>query len=233
MQLLGAKAGEKRTVNVDFPADFVTPQLSGKKGTYEVEVVEVKEHILPAIDDAFAKSFDAENLEKLREGVRSDLQNELNLRDKRNIRSQIVKHLLEQVSVELPETQVLEETRHVVYDIVSDQQKRGVPKEIIDQKKEEIYNAANVTGKERVKAAYIFRRIAEKEGIRVADAEFNTRVVALAQNYQMAPQKFLQELQKRDGVDDIVQQILHEKVVDFLQEHAKVEDVPAQPKAEA
>ncbi|HEY0455893.1 MAG TPA: trigger factor [Verrucomicrobiae bacterium] len=233
MQLLGAKAGEKRTVNVDFPADFVTPQLSGKKGNYEVEVVEVKEHILPAIDDAFAKSFDAENLEKLREGVRSDLQNELNLRDKRNIRSQIVKHLLEQVSVELPETQVLEETRHVVYDIVSDQQKRGVPKEIIDQKKEEIYNAANVTGKERVKAAYIFRRIAEKEGIRVADAEFNTRVVALAQNYQMAPQKFLQELQKRDGVDDIVQQILHEKVVDFLQEHAKVEDVPAQPKAEA
>lgn len=43
MQLLGAKAGDKRTVNVDFPADFVTPQLAGKKATYEVEVVEVKE----------------------------------------------------------------------------------------------------------------------------------------------------------------------------------------------
>ena len=40
---MGAKAGDKRTVNVDFPADFVTPQLAGKKGVYEVEVVEVKE----------------------------------------------------------------------------------------------------------------------------------------------------------------------------------------------
>jgi trigger factor len=42
-QLIGAQAGDKRTVNVDFPADFVTPQLQGKKGVYEVELVEVKE----------------------------------------------------------------------------------------------------------------------------------------------------------------------------------------------
>ena len=47
-QLIGAKAGDKRTVNVDFPADFVTKQLAGKKGVYEVEVVEVKEKSLPA-----------------------------------------------------------------------------------------------------------------------------------------------------------------------------------------
>ena len=77
-QLTGAKAGDKRTVNVDFPADFVTPQLAGKKGSYEVEVVEIKEKILPVLDDVFAKSYGAENLEKLREGVRRDLENELN-----------------------------------------------------------------------------------------------------------------------------------------------------------
>src|SRR5580765_4350446 len=47
-QILGAKAGDKRTVNVDFPADFVTPQLAGKKGVYEVELFEVKEKVLPA-----------------------------------------------------------------------------------------------------------------------------------------------------------------------------------------
>ncbi len=76
-QLLGAKAGEKRTVNVEFPADFVTPQLAGKKGVYEVEVVEVKEKSLPALDEAFAKAYGAESLEKLRAGVRKDLENEL------------------------------------------------------------------------------------------------------------------------------------------------------------
>lgn len=225
-QLEGAKAGDKRTVNVDFPQDFVTPQLAGKKGTYEVEVVEVKERILPPIDDAFAKSFGAENLEKLREGVRSDLQNELNHRQKRNIRNQLVKELLGKVTFDLPETQVQHETRNVVYEIVSENQKRGIPKEMIDQQKEQIYTASSDTAKERVKAAYVFQKIAEKEGIRVTRDELNTRILALAQAYQMTPQKFVQELEKRDGLTEIHQQMLHEKVVDYLQEHAKLTDVP-------
>src|SRR5947209_8615179 len=55
-QLIGAKAGEKRTVTIDFPQDFVTTQLVGKKGVYEVEVVEVKERLLPELNDAFAQS---------------------------------------------------------------------------------------------------------------------------------------------------------------------------------
>src|SRR5262245_46048022 len=46
-QLVGAQAADKRTVTVEFPADFVTPQLAGKQGVYEVEVVEVKERTLP------------------------------------------------------------------------------------------------------------------------------------------------------------------------------------------
>ncbi len=77
-QLTGAKAGDKRTVNVDFPADFVTPQLAGLKGVFEVEVVEVKEKVLPPLDEAFAKAYGAESVETLRAGVRTDLENELN-----------------------------------------------------------------------------------------------------------------------------------------------------------
>ena len=98
-QLIGAKAGDQRTVNVDFPADFVTPQLAGKKGVFETEVVEIKEKSLPAIDDAFAKSFGAESLEKLRAGVRTDLENELNFKKNRDVRNQIVNKLLASVSL--------------------------------------------------------------------------------------------------------------------------------------
>ncbi|HUR46175.1 MAG TPA: trigger factor [Candidatus Saccharimonadales bacterium] len=231
MQLEGAKAGEKRTVNIDFPADFVTPELAGKKATYDVEVVEVKERNLPSLDDAFAKSYGAENLEKLREGVRSDLQNELNSRQKRSIRGQIVKELLGKMTFDLPETQVQQETRNVVYEIVSENQKRGIPKEVIDKQKDEIFNASTNTAKERVKASYVFQKIADKEGIRVSREELQGRIAILAQNYQMTPQKFMQELEKRDGLSEIYQQMVHEKVVDYLQEHAKIEDV--QPPAEA
>ncbi len=76
-QLLGARAGDKRAVTADFPADFATKELAGKKGNFDVEVVEVKEKVLPVMDDAFAKKYGAENLAKLHEGVRRDLENEL------------------------------------------------------------------------------------------------------------------------------------------------------------
>ena len=82
-------------MNVDFPADFVTTELAGKKGVYEVEVVEVKEKIMPAIDDAFAKKYGAENLEKLRAGVRRDLENELKYSQAKAVRGQIIRALLD------------------------------------------------------------------------------------------------------------------------------------------
>ena len=228
-QLIGAKGGDKRTVTVDFPADFVTREVAGKKGVYEVEVVEVKERILPPADDAFAKTYGADDLTKLRDGIRKDLQNELNLKQKRAVRAQLVEALLHKINFDLPESMVQHETRNVVYNIVSENQRRGIPKEVIDQQKDSIYAAANQTAKERVKAEFIFSKIAEKEGIRVNEQELNLRIVALAQTYNMAPEKFLKELRNREGgVEEVYAQLLHEKVVDFLHEHAKIEDVPAQ-----
>ena len=227
VQLIGANAGEKRTVNVDFPAEFVTPELAGKKAVYEVEVVEVKEKALPELTDVFAKTYGAESVEKLREGVRKDLQNEVNSRQKRSIRNQIVKTISERVSFDMPETTLQVEVRNVVYEMVSENQRRGVPKELIEEKKDELFNAASGIAKERLKISYLFHKISEKEGIRADQNEMNTRITLMAQANQMAPQKFLQELEKRGGVAEVYQQLIHEKVLDFLHENAKIEDVAA------
>ena len=108
-QLIGANAGDKRTVNVDFPADFVTRELQGKKGVYEVELVEVKEKVLPAFDDEFAKKYGAENLEVLKTGVRTDLENELKHSKAKSIRGQVIKALMDKVNFDLPETAALRE----------------------------------------------------------------------------------------------------------------------------
>jgi trigger factor len=129
-QLLGAKAGDQRTVTVDFPADFVTPQLAGKQGVYAVEVVEVREKVLPAADDTLAKGYGAESLEKLKEGVRRDLENELNYKNNKSVRNQLITALLQQVTFDLPESALASETRNVVYDIVRENQQRGVSQDI-------------------------------------------------------------------------------------------------------
>lgn len=230
-QLVGAKAGDKRTVNVDFPADFVTPQLANQKGVYEVEVVEVKEKVLPPLDDAFAKSFGAESLEKLRTGVRTDLENELNYKKTNSIKGQLVNQLLEKVSFDLPESVLKQETRNVVYDIVHENQKRGVAKELIEGQKDQIYNVAADTAKSRVKANFLLQKIAEKEDIKVSQEEVAQRIQNLAAMYQIPPEQFVKDLQKRNGVIEIYDQLAREKTLEFLQTNAQIEDVaPEAPK---
>ena len=226
-QLIGAKAGDHKTIEVDFPADFAPTELAGKKGIYAVELVEVKIRVIPPIDDDLARSFGAENVAALHEGVRADLQNERNLQIRRSIRNQVVRNLLDRIQVDLPDSNVQNETRNIVYDIVSQNQKRGVPKDIIEKEKEEIYSSAQKNAKERVKAMYIFGRIAEKEGIRITDEDLNTRLIAMSQAYKMAPDKLVKELQKSGGLEEVQQQLLHEKVIDFLHENARIEDGPA------
>ncbi len=225
-QLLGAKAGEHRTVTVDFPADFVTPQVAGKQGVFAVDVVEVKEKVLPAVDETFAKNYGAENLEKLRAGVRRDLDNELTYKQNRTIRNQLVRSLLNRVSFELPESSVAQETRNVVYDIVQENAKRGVSRETIEKQKEQIYSAATQGARERVKVAFLLQKIAEKEDIKVSQEEIGQRINTLAAMYQIPADKFLKDLQKRNGLIEIYDQIMNEKVIDFLQQNARIEDVP-------
>jgi trigger factor len=225
-QLVGAKAGEKRTVNVDFPPDFVTPQLAGKKGVYEVEVIEVKEKSLPPLDEALAKAYGAESLEKLQAGVRTDLENELNHKQSKTIRNELIRTLLDRVNFELPASAVAQETRNVVYDIVQENAKRGVSRSVIEQQKEQIYTAAAHGAKERVKVSFLLQKIAEKEDIKVSQEEIAKRVQFLAALYQIPAEQFLKDLQKRNGLIEVYDQIMNEKVIDMLQANAKIEDVP-------
>ena len=68
-------------------------------------------------------------------------------------------------------------------------------------------------------------RIAEKEGIKVSKEEITNRIGFLAKQNQVTPEKFFKQLQERDGIGEIQEQILTAKVLDFLQLHAKVEEV--------
>ncbi len=231
-QLFGAKAGDKRTVTVDFPADFVTPQLANLKGVYEVNILEIKELALPELNDAFAISYGAESLEKLREGVRRDLENELAYKKTQSIRNQVVEQLLGKVQFELPEGIVAEQTRNVVYEIVQENQKRGVPTELIEQQKEQIYSAASESAKARVKANFVLRKVAEKEAIKVSQEEVIQRITQLAGMNNISPDQFVKDLQKRNGIPQIYDQIATDKTIELLVSNAVIEDVtPEAPKA--
>jgi trigger factor len=230
-QLLGAKAGEKRTVAIDFPADFMLAPLAGKKGVYEVELVEIKEKVLPELNQKFAESWGAKDLDTLREGIRADLQNENNQTQNRKIRQQVANALLQSVQCELPESVVTAETREIVYGIVNENQQRGVSKEALDAEKDNIYASAHNAARSRIKAMFVFQKIAEKEGIRLEEPEILARIQSLAREHKMPVDKLIEELRKNHRVEEVIHRpILHDKVVDLLVQYAKIEDVPAPAK---
>ena len=225
-QLLGAKAGEKRTVTIEFPADFVTAQLAGKRGVYEVEVTEVKEKVLPPLDDELAKAYEAQSLEKLRQGVRRDLENELSHKRSNSIRNQLVQSLMGRVQFELPETSVAYETRNRIYDIVNANQRRGASREQIEEHKDRIASAATQDAKERVKLAFLIRRIAEKEDIKVSQDEIGRRVAQIAAVNQIPMEKLVKDLKERNAFIEIYDQVMTEKVMDLLERDAQLIEAP-------
>jgi trigger factor len=226
-QLIGANAGEKRTVIVTYPSDFVAQELAGKQGMYEVELVEVKEQVLPAADDEFAKSLGAENLEQVLQGVRKDLENDRKYQERRAMRDQLVSALLGRVNVDLPDALLEHETRNVVYDIVRANQERGVTKEAIDQRKDEIYTVASNSARERVKASILLRRVAEKESLEATPEEMSRRIMQLAMQSGVKPDRLAKQLKERGALGEIRQQVITEKVLDMLEQHAQIQEVPA------
>ena len=120
--------------------------------------------------------------------------------------------------------------KNVVYNIVQENTKRGVGRELIEKQKDEIYHAAATSAKERVKLAFLVQRIAEQEEIKVSQEEVLQRIQSLAAAYQIPPDKFIKDLQKRNGINELYDQIAHEKVLAFLENNAKIEDVPAAAK---
>lgn len=226
-QLLGAKVGDKRTVKVSFPADFVIKEIGGKEGEYEVEVVGLKEKKLPAVDEEFASTFGAENLTKLKEGVRADLGKELADKRRRSITDQLVSNLLARFSCELPDTMIQQETRNTVYDIVKSNADRGIPKEAMDEQKDQIYAVAANSAKERLRVRFAFERIAEAEKLEVTQEELTQRILLLAAAHRMKPKDLVKQMKKHNSLGEVRHQVLSGKVVKFLEDHARIETVPA------
>jgi len=230
--LIGSGKDDKKTVTVTIPDDFIYEELIGKEAKYEIEIVQVKEKSLPELDDAFAKGFGAESMDKLREGVENDLKNELEYSLKKSIRNQCVDKLLSAVNCDLPETIVNEATRAAVHNIVQQNHQRGVGKDIIEENKDRIYANAKADAEVRVRANYILSRIAEKEGIKVTDQELSRQIAAIAAQQKVKPQKLAQQLKDNGTLYQVQEEIMNGKVIDLLEEKAKVTEIDPKPEAE-
>jgi trigger factor len=224
-QFVGTKKGDKLQIPVEFPANFILKELANKKAIFDVEVLDVKEEVLPELNDAYAKTLGAKSLEELKEGVKFDLKNDLNHKIRQNLRDQVVEELMSRVNFELPENELNDETKESVLNIVMEQQRRGMSKEEIEKHKDEIFNIALGRAKNLVKARYVFAKIADKEGIKVSQEELMNEISLAARMNNEDPKKYIERITKNNRLGRFYEIIIAQKVVDFLVEYAKIEDV--------
>ncbi len=226
--LMGAVVDEKREFDLAVPGDFVLEEMRGAKIHYVVTVRGLKAKKLPELDDAFASGVvEGKTLEEIREIARGELLREKKLENESRKRDQVIGYLVKRVECELPQSMVAGETRRLLGEIVQQEQARGVPDEALRQEEQKLVEVASRGAKEKVKSAFIIQRIAEAEKVTVSQAEIRGRVAAMAARYGMTPEKASRELEKRDAMDRVAQDILTAKVIDYLVANAQVTTAPA------
>lgn len=228
-QMVGQKPSETRTVTVDFAVDFPVKELAGKQANYDVTVREIKQKVLPALDDAFAaKLIPGKALADLRQILEHDLGHEKEHERERAKEGQVVKYLHERIQFELPPPLLKSETRRILADLVQRNRERGVPDEMLKNKEKELIETAAGLAAHRLKTNFILHRIAERENIQVSRDDMNARLREEAARYNVPMEKMRKELQEHDGLDGFAEQILLGKTLDFLKANVSV-GLPQEP----
>jgi trigger factor len=222
-QCVGMKKGETRTIEIEFPADFPQTTLAGKKAQYDVELKEIKIKNAPVIDDAFAQEVAKLDLAELKKRVRENMGQEKKNQADRAARTEIVQKLIAAVEFDLPPTAVDEETHATVYDIVAENQGRGVPASVLEEKKDEIFTNAAKAAKESVKFRFISAQIAENEKIDVTNEQMAQHIAFLAQREGLTMEKMIDRIRKNNAFGALRGQLLRQAVLDFLLKEAKFE----------
>jgi len=219
--LAGLKVGGSKVINVKFPSDFRVKAVAGKEAVYDVTVKGIRQRIMPEMDAEFFKKFEVDSLDALRAKIRSELLENAGQKEDVRLKEEIARTLLEKTDFELPKSVVEHETSITARSIVERVAMQGATREQIEQRRVDILSEATKTSTERVKLSYILSGIADEEKITVQDTEVDGRIEMMAGRYGMSAERFRAEMEKRDGVAKLKNDMRAEKTLDFLLKNAK------------
>jgi trigger factor len=228
-QIGGLKAGDRKDVTVTFPAEFsAVPALAGKQVVYAIEVQEVRERALPALDETFFKANQVENLEGLKAQVKTGLARRKEYENRAAQRRQVTDALVAAASFPVPESLVASERDGVLRQFIEENMRRGVPQEDFEKNKKELFESASKAAVARVKVQLLLARIAEAEKIKVEEKDFNQWFMREAMRSGQKPDKLVKEIGRdREQLRAVQQQILFDKALDFVVAQATVRTATA------
>ncbi len=220
----GMKVGEEKEIEINFAGDYPDKDIAGKKLLFKVAVKEIKEKKLPEIGDDFAKDAGFTDMEALKSEVTKELEKGKEAMQKQAIKDEIAKHLVANTDIPVPARLLEKRVEEFVQDARS-RMKTGA----LTEEQEGSFNAAlskeyGPEAERRIKIGMIFGKIADKEGIKVDDAEVDERLRRIAEETKRAYDYIREFYDKYDLTANLRNSILEEKTVGFLIEKATVKE---------
>lgn len=230
-QLIGAKAGEKRSVNVTFPANYQAKELAGKKAVFEVDIKEIREATVPAIDDELAAKLGVDNLGELRERVREQIGREYTTVSRERLKRSLLDALDEAHDFELPPGLVDAEFDSIWKRVEEDRNQGVVDEDAADKDDDELKEEYRAIAERRVRLGLVLSRIGETAQIKITPEELNRAIAAESQRHPGQEREIFEFFQKNPQAAAQVQApLFEEKVVDYILEIAKVSESAVAPK---
>ncbi len=225
-QLTGAKAGEDRKVEVTFPEDYQAEQLAGEDVVFNIKVKEVREKILPELDDDFAAdASEFDTLEELRDDIRGKVSEALNSRAEEDFRIAAVDAAVDAATVEIPAdlataraTERWERTERQLA-------QRGMdPNAFLQMQgktREELIEESKPDAEKELKREAVVTAIAAAEAIEIADEELVEALEHSAEHERTTPQKLLERLRQNGREKMLVEDLKARKAIELVAESAK------------
>ena len=221
--LEGLKTGDCRDVQKDLPADYSKKEIAGKKANFHITVKEVKEKVLPEIDQDFLSTMGKfKSVDEFREVIRQSMVRRNDIEEKRDLEGQALKLLDKMATFDVPEFMVERHHRTLVDSARERLKAERVPGEQIKSMEKDFSDRLRPEALREVRAYFILNEIARLEGLEVGAKDLESAFKAAASTTGRPAEEVRKHYEKNDALEDLKQEIKQRKVLDFLIENANV-----------
>ncbi len=224
-QLVGAKAGDEKTVKVSFPDEYGAAHLAGKDAEFDVTVSMIEKPGKLEINDEFASSMGFESVEKLKEAVRGQMEGQYTSFSKSKVKRQVLDLLDEKTKMELPSKMVEQEFDNIWQQMTSELERSGKTFKDEDTTEAKAKKEYQKLAERRVRLGLVLANIGEKVEIEVTEEEMQSAVYQQVQQYPGQEEQILNYFRENpDAVAGLRAPIYEDKVIDFIVDKAEVKD---------
>ena len=223
-QIIGMKIDEERDINVKFPEEYFSKDLSGKPAVFKVKLHEIKKKEMPEINDEFAKDCsEFETLEELKKSIKERIEKQNKPKEKYELEENDIEEVCKNAKLEIPEGMIELEIDNMEKDIESRLSYQGINLEkyleMIGKTREEFRTEYREQAEKQIKSRLVLEEVAKAAKITVAEEDIAAKISEMAKTYGKNEDEIKENVGLRQYVEDGLKT---EKTINFIIEKAKI-----------